>query len=58
VNKEFDEIWSKEEQGGGRKVISQNTERNMQMIVEDGHTRHIPINPNKPCFPKKKGEGK
>lgn len=47
-------------QTGDQKVISQNEERNMQMIVlknkpKDGVvssiTRHVPINPDKPFKP-------
>jgi hypothetical protein len=41
-----------------RVVVSKNEKRNMQMIIEDGRTKHVPINPNKPCRPKKKGEEK
>ena len=37
-------------------VISKNEKRNMQQVIIDGHTRHIPINPDRPSQPKKKGE--
>ncbi len=33
-------------------VISKNEERNMQEVVENGQTRHIKIDTNKPFRPK------
>jgi hypothetical protein len=36
-------------------VISKNQERNMQMIVKGGKTMHVPIEPDQPIKPKKKG---
>ncbi len=41
------------------KVISKNVERNMQQVVTDeGHTRHMAIDPKLPTRPKKTGPKK
>ena len=40
-------------------IVSKNESRNMQMVIIDGVTRHIPIDPDMPMRPKTKdGKGR
>jgi len=48
----------KAEKTGSKRVVSQNKERNMQMIIDEGRTMHVPIDGNRGSRPKPAVKGR
>lgn len=52
MNKNSRAKQKKAEKTGENRVVSQNKERNMQMVIDEGRTMHVPIDGNRGSRPK------